>query len=541
MFIKPAAIVGLVALGLPLVYHGSVRTVGPLPDHPRLLVAQADLPALKDKIARNAWARRTLVSFRQKADAWLDRPVTLPSRGGQWSHWYSCKKHGARLRTDSPTRHICPIDGEVFTGYPYDDVVLGREHDAYADAVRTLGLVYLLTDEPKYAAKARDILLAYADRYVSYPLHNNQGREAVGGGRVTSQTLNEAIWIIRMAQGADAIWDRLSEDDRAALKTKLFYPAVVDVIQKHRMGIHNIQCWKNSAVGLVGFLYDDPALIADAIDSAHGFRAQMSKGVNADGQWWEGAWGYHFYTMDAVWPLTEAARNCGINLYGDEYKRMFVAPILLAMPDGKLPAFNDSTTATAYGNVNYEIGYARYGDRNIARAVGRARESLQSLVCGVASVPNAVETPIGSAEFPASGYTVLRSGPGTNSAWLCLKYGPHGGGHGHPDKNSFVLYAGSGVLAGDPGTAAYGVPIQSEWYRTTLAHNTIVVDESPQAAATGRAIAFAAQSDRFRGAICDAGSALAHLRFRRCALLLDDHVALFVDQITPDRDIASAP
>ncbi len=541
MLTKTPYMIALFAIGvLPFV----TIAVGPadrsLPDHPRLLISRADLPALKEKIAKHAWARRTLTAFRQRADAWLARPVALPDRGGQWSHWYSCKKHGARLRTESPTRHVCPIDGEVYTGYPYDDVVLSREHDANADAVRNLGLVYLLTDEPKYAVKAREVLLAYADRYLTYPLHNNQGREAVGGGRVTSQTLNEAIWIIRMAQGADCIWDRLSNGDREKLESKLFYPAVNDVIRKHRMGIHNIQCWKNSAVGLVGFLFDDRDLIADAIDSAHGFRQQMTKGVNADGQWWEGAWGYHFYTMDAVWPLTEAARNCGINLYGDEYKRMFTSPILLAMPDGTLPAFNDSETATAYGNPNYEIGFARYGDKTIARAIGGGRDSLQALLYGVGSVPGANETRVGSGEYPASGYTILRSSAATNPSWLCLKYGPHGGGHGHPDKNSFVLFAGGSVLAGDPGRAAYGVPIQSEWYRTTLAHNTLVVDETSQSPTTGRAIALEARATDWKGAICDAGPALAGLRFRRSVALLDDHVALFVDQIVPDRDIATA-
>ncbi len=53
----------------------------------------------------------------------------------------------------------------------------------------------------------------------------------------------------------------------------------------------------------------------------------MRKGVSPDGVWWEGAWGYHFYTLSALWSLTEAARNCGINLYSDELKRMFDAPL----------------------------------------------------------------------------------------------------------------------------------------------------------------------------------------------------------------------
>ena len=510
----------------------------PLPERPRLLLSKPGVPAIRRKIERQAWARRAMASLKRNADAWLDRPVKLPDRGGQWSHWYSCKRHGARLRTESPTRHVCPIDGEVYSGYPYDDVILTREHDAFADGVRTLGVVYQLTGDGRYAARAREILLAYAARYLSYPLHNNQGREAVGGGRITSQTLNEAIWIIRAAQGADAIWDRLSSDDRETLKDRLFYPAV-DVIRRHRLGIHNIQCWKNSAVGLVGYLYDDPSLIADAVDSPHGYRAQMNKGVNADGQWYEGAWGYHFYTMDAVWPLTEAARNCGVDLYGNTYQRMFLSPILLAMPDGALPAFNDSNSATAEGNPNYETALARYGDQRIALAIKGERQSLQALLFGRETLPRPRATGAGSANYPASGYAVLSSERGTESAWLCLKYGPHGGGHGHPDKNSFVLYAGGAILAGDPGTAAYGVPIQSAWYRTTLAHNTIAADEASQVPATGRCLEFRSEK-AWHGAVTDAGPAIAGLRYRRCVAMLDGHVAVFADFVTPERDIASA-
>ena len=127
-----------------------------------------------------------------------------------------------------------------------------------------------------------------------------------------------------MAQGADLVWDTLSEADRARSPTKLFLPAARDVILPHRMGIHNIQCWKNSAVGLTGFLLGDDALIKAAIDDPdRGYRAQMAKGVQGDGVWHEGAWGYHFYTLSALWPLTEAARNAGIDLYGEPLKKMF--------------------------------------------------------------------------------------------------------------------------------------------------------------------------------------------------------------------------
>lgn len=78
-----------------------------LPPHPRLLVARDELPALKDRAARLPWAKSYFESERKRADDALTRPVQLPDRGGQWWHWYACKKDGARLQTVSPTQHQC--------------------------------------------------------------------------------------------------------------------------------------------------------------------------------------------------------------------------------------------------------------------------------------------------------------------------------------------------------------------------------------------------------------------------------------------------
>lgn len=48
-----------------------------------------------------------------------------------------------------------------------------------------------------------------------------------------------------------------------------------------------------------------------------------------------------------------------------------------------------------------------------------------------------------SANYPQSGYAVLARGQGENATWLCVDYGPHGGGHGHPDKLGFVRNLGA--------------------------------------------------------------------------------------------------
>ncbi|NUQ00704.1 MAG: heparinase II/III family protein, partial [Armatimonadetes bacterium] len=505
-----------------------------LPPHPRLLANPERLAAIKAKAAAAPWAAAALGAIRTNADRWLTREVVLPPRGGQWWHYYACKDDGGRLQTVSPTEHKCSVCGKVYSGWPYDDVVLDRQHSGLANGLRDCGLIYALSGDARYAAKAREILLAYADRYTRYELHNIQGKAAVGGGRVGPQTLDESTWLIPMSQGADFIWESLSAEDRARAEHGLFRPAT-EVIRQHRMSIHNIQCWKNSAVGLVGLLLGDQELVADAVTSDHGFQQQVARGISADGQWYEGAWGYHFYTVSAMLPLVEAAGHCGLDLArwekdGRSYRRLFDGPLDLATPALLLPAFNDSGQVGLKGNGSFEAALGYYGDPRFAAVLeGSKRENLIALIHGPAVLPQPPAALSSSRNYPGSGYSILTNGSGKEAPWLCLKYGPHGGGHGHPDKLNLVLFRDVAV-GYDPGTAAYGVPIQAEWYRTTLAHNTLTVDEANQKEATGRSLAFAARPG-LGVALAEAGAIYPGVTYRRAVALCGEKLMLVLDLV----------
>lgn len=516
--------------GLP-----ALRDPSSWPPHPRLLFRRQDIPAIQERIARQPWAKAQFAALKQEADQWLQRQISLPTRGGQWYHWYSCPKHGARLRTEGPTRHVCPVDGEVFSGPPYDDVVVMSEHNRLAGGLRTLGLVYQLTGDARYAAQARAILLAYAARYTNYPLHTIHGEAKVGGGRVGPQTLDESTWLISVVQGADCIWDSLTAEQQRAVTEGLLRPAT-DVIRQHRMGIHNIQCWKNAAVGLTGFLLGEAELVTEALQGRSGYYQQLAQGVLAEGAWFEGAWGYHFYTLSALRHLTEAAWHCGLDLYTPTLKRMFDAPLALAMPDLHLPAFNDSHVVSLPAQASlYETALARYKDPRYWQVVARSnRRSDAALLHGVTDAAPVTEWAGASQNFPGTGVAVLAAGRGVQATWFCLDYGPHGGGHGHPDKLSFVLYGLGRVLAPDPGTANYGVPIQAGWFRTTLAHNTLVVDEQSQQPAEGRCEAFVAQPG-FAAVLAHAGPIYKGVSFWRAAALIGSNLLVVIDLVRADQ------
>jgi len=518
-----------------------------LPPHPRLLLNRKGIEELKARIERYEWAKAEWERIRRNADRLLAEVVELPPRGGNWWHWYACPKHGAALHTGRKIgewrwQHICPVDGEVFLGDPdhpdrdYDGCVISGIHHRYSRAVRDLGVAYQITGDERYARKAREILLAYADRYLNYPLHTIRGESKIGGGRVGPQTLDESTWLIPICQGMDLIWEKLSEDDRREIAQKLLLPAAKEVILPHKIGVHNIQCWKNSAVGSVGFLLGDEELIEEAIyNPDRGYWRQMRDGVLPDGVWWEGAWGYHFYTLSALWSLAEAARNCGIDLHCDQLKNMFDAPLRFAMPNLHLPAFNDSSEVDLRGHASiYELAFARYHDPLYVKLIRSSdRRNDFALWFGVGELPGGEEIKWRSINYPRSGYCILARGSGDGATWLCLKYGPHGGGHGHPDKLNFVLYAKGEIIAPDPGTSRYGVPIRSGWYRTTIAHNTLTVDERSQRPAEGRCIIFGTDGE-VDYVVAEAGEIYEGVRFIRTAVLIGDNTLLFIDQVRCD-------
>ena len=527
----------LFSVGITTGYNLNAQDVIPdkLPPHPRILFKKSDISGIREKISTNKWAENEFNSLKRNADSWLTRQVRLPDRGGQWYHYYSCPEHGARLRTESPTRHVCPVDGKVFTGYPYDDVVIMSEHNGFANALKTLGIIYQLTGEKKYALKAKEILLAYAEKYRSYPLHNIHGEPKIGGGKVGPQTLDESTWLITMVEGADCIWETLTQDEVRKVTEGLFIPAT-DVIRQHKMGIHNIQCWKNSAVGMTGLLLGNTEILKEALHGEVGYFNQMKKGVMNDGAWYEGAWGYHFYTVSALLHFTEACHNCGINLYIEELKKMFDAPISMAMPNLDLPPFNDSGTVNLPSMASlYEVAFARFKDNRYWLVIDSAdRSNLNALLYGQEFIGGKPVFLINSTNYPDSGYAILSAGKGINSTWFCMDYGPHGGGHGHPDKLSFVFYSKGEVLAPDPGTANYGVPIQANWFRTSIAHNTLTVDETSQLPAQGSCLSFISDRD-FSAVLSHAGKIYSDVDFYRASALFGEDLLVIADTIKCSR------
>ncbi len=503
---------------------------------PHLLLGPEDFPRLNELARTQPWAKRQrdkiikeAAAFPQSYEAKFGlKDLELPPEGGQWAHLYVCPDTGSELRFQPPNHNICPDNGKDYSGPPYDQIVYQDRAFALAEGALNSALAYRLSGDHADAAKGALILKLYADRYASYPIHGIMGR--VGdkeGGRVFAQTLDEAEWLINIAWTYDLLRDTgvFTTAERTHIEKDLLHAAAIVIANTHG-GTPNMKTWKNGGIAAAGYTLNDKALIDLAIDGPTGFRAQMKDDV-VDGFWIEGALGYQFYAIKPLELMAEMSKRSGVNLWTQEpnLEALFLSPLAEMWPDGTTPAFNDANGGKHILKERgplYEMAYTELHNPSFAAIDAQNnRDSREAFLFGVPSIDASSLPPPKSAVYPIAGLATLRAPSGDLTEMM--KFGAHGGSHGHNDKLNDVIFAKGMVMSVDPGTQKYGVPSHFTWDRMTVAHNTIGVDETVQAKATGKLL-FWQTGPEFTAVTADAGPVYKNAHLQRTALLTSDYV-----------------
>jgi len=300
---------------------------------------------------------------------------------------------------------------------------------------------------------------------------------------------------------------------------------------------YNFEAWHLSAIGLIGLVVRDIDSIEYAVNSPYGFRHLVAHDIRDDGLFWERSVGYHNFVMEALLPFAEGMVPCGIDLFGmtvpndrsweagahyvtdtsdkpKSLRLMFEGPLYLTFPDLSYPALRDSDRGPLQGTWEQLVGFRHYRDPRLSWLVGHnlpdntggaslatpdqkqssadwhwlvydlpagsgARSSAPPFEEG--KFANSGEYRNGCLLFPSSGLVVLREASGdftqrVDSTAVSLSYGPHGGGHGHPDKMNIVLYTQGRQWIPAFGSVPYETQWKAEWTAQTVSHNTVVVD-----------------------------------------------------------------
>lgn len=513
--------------------------------HPFLACSTGELARLQTVWRDRLPGCEILTSRIRQADDMLNQPLRFPPRGMRHNQWYQCDRCQTALETVDDTHHRCPICKKIYSGPPYDDVIFGRQHGQNFGQMTACAWAYALTGKRAYAARAAALLTGYAERYRTYPHRGNTRWNILyawlTGGRLYDQTLSEASTLVNsLAPAYDLIHDAgvLTEADHKKIRNDLFEPMLSN-IEKNFANRGNWHAWHNAAILWGGALLGDTQRVSRSINDPHdGFYYHLDNYVSPEGMWYENSWGYHFYALQALTAQAEGARRLGVDLWSaPRLRAMFTLPAAFTMADGSLPRFGDDTQSSATGLPGLmEPSYYAYHDPAIL-ALLSDKPSWESLLYGREPTALAMPEALASKIFPISGYAVLRAhGPAAMTA--ALTFSPFGGFHSHFDKLSFVCYAFGRELAVDPGRAlsqAYRLPIHADWYRSTISHNTVMVNGRPQAPAEGM-LEYFDTCERYSVVAVRCEKAYPGVMHRRL-LLLTDRFLLVADELRASKPV----
>ncbi len=188
-----------------------------------------------------------------------------------------------------------------------------------------------------------------------------------------------------------------------------------------------------------------------------------------DGFQFELSHGYHMFPTNALFSVVQAARARGVNLPKDFVtlaEKAHEMYLFAAQPNHMLPMFNDCSAqpidpaptlrfaADVFDRADLRWG-GTYGKE------GRAPEASHA--------------------WPSAQYYAMRDRWGEDGQFLFFDGAAWGASHQHEDKLTFTAYAHGRLLIGDPNIYSYSPTELTHYFKSSRAHNIVMVDGRGQA------------------------------------------------------------
>lgn len=489
------------------------------------MVTAEELVARRETVQGSADLRALLEHLRQRARPVIERMPPVPEHKALLStDGGRCPDDGTQLAFDpwSAAEHHCPRCGKTWRGDRHERHWARHQHLWLVERAAHLAVLAGIggtggSGDKAAAARAREILQVYGERYWRYPNRDN----LLGPSRLFFSTYLESIWICSYLGAAALLRAGDQLDDATARSVNQVAEEAATLIGDYDEGFSNRQTWNNAALAAIAVWFEDEDLAQRAIEGGTGLIAHLVRGFGRDGMWYEGE-NYHLFALRGLLTGAAWARRAGVDFGADpglaeRIRAALWAPSLSALPDLTFPARKDARFGLSLAQPAYvelwEVGLARLaahgtneGERQELAGwlltlyrdakppllelfetylhdaplpktpvpVSRSSLSWWSLL----EVLPALEPPPaeywwkpGSRLLESQGLAVLRR----DDRYVSLEAGATGGGHAHPDHLHITLHANGIHWLPDPGTGSY-VTRDLFWYRSTLAHNAPRLD-----------------------------------------------------------------
>lgn len=419
-----------------------------------------------------------------------------------------------------------PVPKDMAGGYTHE------RHKKNYLILQKAGVIFQITGDQKYAVFIRDMLMQYAKLYPTLPPHPET--RSYARGKIFWQCLNDANWLVYMSQAYDCIYDWLKPDERKVLEHDLFRP-FADYLSvgnpQFFNRIHNHSTWGIAGVGMIGLVMNDQELIdrafyglkEDNIDKDQkdndgglikmpgqpgaGFFIQLDYLLSPDGYYTEGAY-YQRYALYPIMLFAESLENCRPDLKIFDYRDHILSKSLFAIlnmtdSEGQFFPINDAQKGMSYLSRELvsavDIIYHFGGKDPALLSIARKQNTVLldntglSVAKGLAEgrgkpfIKKSIELKDGP-NGDQGGVGIIRTGKPADELCLVMKYTSQGMGHGHFDKLSFSMYDKGKEVIQDYGVARFVnidqkngggyLPENNSWAKQTIAHNTLVVNET---------------------------------------------------------------
>jgi hypothetical protein len=389
-----------------------------------------------------------------------------------------------------------------------------EQHKKNYQYILACGTVYQITKEKKYAQFVKDILLNYASQYEQWPLHP-QKKPSNPAGKIFWQNLNDCVWQVYVIQGYDLVYDYLTLQERITIEQHLFIPVVRFLMEENKETfnrIHNHGTWAVAAVGITGYVMNqkdwvEKALKGSGKDGTSGFLAQLSQLFSPDGYYTEGPY-YQRYALLPFLLFAKAIDQYNPQLKIFEYsngvlRKAIHTALQLTYTNGAFFPVNDALKDKTFESEELVYGVdIAYADIHADADLLDIAQKQNRIIISDAGLKVAKDIVAGKSKpfvykslwitdgnrGDEGGLGILRAGENRDQQCLLLKASAQGMGHGHFDRLNFLYYDHGAEIFSDYGSARFlniatksggeYLPENKTWAKQTVAHNTVVVDQT---------------------------------------------------------------
>ena len=366
---------------------------------------------------------------------------------------------------------------------------MANAHNSYrgfGDTMPVLGLAYRLTGDKKYVDAANRWLQAFLD----VPEWSG------------SQNLGRSAWVVGSAFLYDWLHDELPEKTMERLRERLVTEGDIMLEETSYWRLLSNHCLiETAALGMIGLALDGEHGRAQVfLDKARERTDLIIEHAPLDGSWGEGVQ-YWQYGLGYFLRYLEASKAAGHHDYYSRYdwlKKTGFFPIYFSLPSDPTKSVNFGDSGeSSYVNAFlmylpasvYRNGYFQ-DFANKVRSESSYKFSWMDFIAYDPTVQPVDYTTLPAYKhFTDNGFIIMRSSWAADATLVGFRCGPgpghrnqvdprrlerrgFGPGHGHPDINSFSLFAYGKWLALDAGY------VYEKW---THDHNTVLVNGRGQA------------------------------------------------------------